>query len=44
LNNYDHKKLIEASTRLDAVPADRKLFSEWIEAKAHLDFLRNKNR
>lgn len=40
MHNYDHKKLIEAITRLDEAPADSKLFSEWIEAEAHLDFLR----
>jgi len=40
MNNYEHKKLIEAITKLDEVPADPKLFSEWIEAEAHLDFLR----
>ena len=40
MHNYDHKKLIEAVTRLDEVPTDFKPFSEWIEAEAHLDFLR----
>jgi hypothetical protein len=40
LHNYEHKKLIEAITSLDKVPADSKLFAEWMEAKAHLDFLR----
>lgn len=39
MHNYEHKKLIEAITKLDEVPADSKPFSEWIEAKAHLDFL-----
>lgn len=39
MHNYEHKKLIEAITRLDEVPADYKPFSEWIEGEAHLDFL-----
>jgi hypothetical protein len=44
LHNYEHKKLIEAITRLDEVPADSEPFSEWIEAEAHLDFLRKNAR
>lgn len=40
LQNYEHKKLIAALTRLDEVPADSDQFSAWIEAGAHLDFLR----
>ena len=40
MHNYEHKRLIEAITELDKVPADSKLFSEWIKAGAHLDFLR----
>jgi len=40
LHNYEHKKLTQAITRLDEVPADSKLFSEWIQAEGHLDFLR----
>lgn len=40
MHNYEHKRLIEAITELDKVPADSNLFSEWIEAEAHLDFLR----
>lgn len=40
MHNYEHKKLIEAVTRLDEIPTDFKPFSEWIEAEAHLDFLR----
>jgi hypothetical protein len=40
LHNYDHKKLVEAITELDKVPADSRLFSKWIEAEAHLGFLR----
>lgn len=44
MHNYEHKKLIEVITRLDEVPADSKPFSEWIEAEAHLDFLRRNAR
>lgn len=44
MHNYEHKKLIEAITRLDEVPEDAKLFAEWIEAEAHLDFLRQNAR
>ena len=44
MHNYEHKKLIEVITRLDEVPADSKPFSEWIEAEAHLDFLRGNAR
>jgi hypothetical protein len=44
LQNYEHKKLIEAISRLDEVPADSKHFSEWIKAEAHLDFLRRNTR
>ena len=44
MHNYEHKKLIEAITRLDEVPADSRPFSEWIEAEAHLDLLRNNAR
>lgn len=40
MNDYEHKKLIQAITELDEVPADSKSFSKWIEAEAHLDFLR----
>jgi hypothetical protein len=40
LHNYEHKKLIEAITTLDEVPADSRNFSEWLEAGAHLNFLR----
>jgi len=44
LHNYKHKKLIEAITMLDEVPADTEPLSEWIEAEAHLDFLRRNAR
>jgi hypothetical protein len=40
LPNYEHKKLIQAITKLDEVPADSHAFSEWIRAEAHLAFLR----
>jgi hypothetical protein len=40
LDNYGHKKLIQAITKLDEVPADSHAFSEWIHAEAHLAFLR----
>ena len=44
MHNYDHKKLIEAITQLNEVPADSRRFSEWIEAEAHLEFLRRNAR
>jgi len=44
LHNYEHKKLIEAIIKLDEVPADSKHFSKWLEAEAHLDFLRRNAR
>lgn len=44
LPNYEHKKLIEVITRLDEVPADSESFSKWIEAGAHLNFLRENAR
>ena len=40
MHNYDHKKLIEAITRLDALPSEQDKYAEWITAKAHLSFLR----
>jgi hypothetical protein len=40
LDNYEHKRLIQAITKLDEVPADSHAFSEWIHAEAHLAFLR----
>ena len=40
MHNYEHKKLIESITKLDQVPADSKSYSEWMEAGAHLNFLR----
>lgn len=40
LHNYEHKKLIDAIHKLDEVPEDPQAFSEWIQAEAHLSFLR----
>jgi hypothetical protein len=40
LHNYEHKKLIEAIIKLDKVPEGPQAFSKWIEAEAHLSFLR----
>jgi hypothetical protein len=40
LNNYKHKKLIEAIAQLDKEPSDSHEFSDWIRAEAHLAFLR----
>lgn len=37
---FEHKKLIETITKLDEVPADSECFSKWLEAEAHLGFLR----
>lgn len=44
MNNYEHKKLIEAIVKLDEVPTDPQDFSEWIKAEAHLAFLRKNAR
>ena len=44
LSNYEHKKLIETITKLDHVPTDSKVYSDWILAKAHLAFLRENAR
>lgn len=44
LSNYEHKKLIETITKLDHVPTDSKVYSEWIRAEAHLAFLRENAR
>jgi len=40
LNNYEHKQLIKTILEVDAVPVDPQAFSEWIQAEAHLSFLR----
>ena len=39
--DYEHKKIIETTTRLDAPPSDAQSFAEWIKANAHLAFLRD---
>lgn len=44
LSNYEHRKLIETITKLDQVPTDSKVYSEWIRAEAHLAFLRENER
>lgn len=44
MHNYEHKKLIEAITKLDEVPPDQQAFSVWIQAEAHLAFLRQNAR
>ncbi len=40
MDNYEHKKLIEAIIKLDEAPSDSEYFSKWLEAEEHLDFLR----
>jgi hypothetical protein len=40
LQSFEHKKLIASLAKLDEVPADPKQFAVWIEAEAHLNFLR----
>ncbi|HOI22020.1 MAG TPA: hypothetical protein PLD45_01985 [Spirochaetales bacterium] len=40
MQNYEHKKLIASLAKLDEIPADYGQFDDWIEAGAHLDFLR----
>ena len=40
MHNYEHKKLVEAMTRLNQVPEDPDAFSQWIQAQTHLAFLR----
>jgi len=41
LHNYNHKKLIEIITQLDALPTEQEKYAEWIKADAHLSFLRD---
>jgi hypothetical protein len=41
VQNYPHKQLVEAITRLDRVPDEPHVFSQWIHAGAHLAFLRD---
>lgn len=40
MQNYEHKKLIEAIVELDKVPENPQAFSEWIKSEGHLSFLR----
>jgi hypothetical protein len=44
LDNYEHKRLIQAITKLDEGPVDSHALSEWIHAEAHLAFLRENAR
>jgi hypothetical protein len=44
LHNYNHKKLIEIISRLDALPAEQEKYAEWIKAEPHLAFLRENAR
>jgi len=39
--DYEHKKIIETITRLDAPPSDAQAFVEWVKVNAHLAFLRD---
>jgi hypothetical protein len=41
MQNYDHKKIIETISQVDALPSDAQAFAEWIKADAHLAFLRD---
>lgn len=38
--SFEHKKLIEAIKTLDESPSNQDSFAAWIQAPAHLDFLR----
>ncbi len=40
MQSFEHKKLIASLAKLDEVPADPKQVAVWIEAEAHLNFLR----
>ena len=40
LPSFEHNKIIEEIKNLDELPSDPKEFSAWIQAGAHLDFLR----
>src|SRR6266446_3832339 len=42
--NYEHKKLIETITKLDELPSGEQDYAAWIQAEAHLDFLRTNAR
>lgn len=40
MSSYEHRKLIENIKHIDELPAKSDEFSEWIKARAHLEFLR----
>lgn len=40
MHNFQHKKIIEAINRLDALPSDPQIYAEWIMGGGHLAFLR----
>ncbi len=40
MTSVDHKRILDHVVRLDGVPSERPLFSEWITAESHLGFLR----
>ncbi len=42
--SYEHKKIIEEIKSLDEQPSDRDDFATWIQAGAHLEFLRRNAR
>ena len=42
--SYQHKKIIEQIKSLDEPPSDQNDFSNWIQAEAHLEFLRQNAR
>lgn len=39
MHSYEHKKLVTAVVGLNQEPADSEIFSEWVHAQAHLEFL-----
>lgn len=38
--SYEHTRLVDALTRLDTMPNDPTDFSNWVQAREHLDFLK----
>jgi hypothetical protein len=44
LPSYEHKKIIEEIKSLDELPLDQEDFATWIQAGAHLEFLRQNAR
>jgi hypothetical protein len=44
LPSYEHKKIIEEIKTLDEPPPDQRDFATWIQAGAHLEFLRRNAR